>query len=77
MAFGPAAGLAIVEPLLEETSLRSYQHLYAVYGDLLDKLGRWKDAIAAFERAAELTKNARERDVCLARAAASRQKALN
>jgi predicted RNA polymerase sigma factor len=74
MAFGPAAGLAIVEPLLDEPSLHSYQHLYAVYGDLLDKLGRSKDACAAFERAAELTKNAREREVCLGRAAASRQK---
>ena len=77
MAFGPAAGLALVEPLLEEASLRSYQHLYAVHGDLLDKLGRFRDASAAFERAAELTKNARERDVCLARAAASRQKGSN
>jgi predicted RNA polymerase sigma factor len=77
MAFGPAAGLAIVEPLLDEPSLRSYQHLYAVHGDLLDKLGRWNDACAAFQRAAELTKNAREREVLLGRAAASRNKVSN
>ncbi|HEX6765386.1 MAG TPA: RNA polymerase subunit sigma-24, partial [Polyangiaceae bacterium] len=71
MAFGPAAGLAIVEPLLAEASLRSYPHLYGVEGDLLDKLGRFAEARAAFERAAELTKNARERDVLLRRAAAA------
>jgi predicted RNA polymerase sigma factor len=77
MAFGPAAGLAIVEPLLDDPSLYSYPHLHAVYGDLLDKLGRWKDACAAFERAAELTKNAREREVLVGRAGASRAKTSN
>jgi RNA polymerase sigma factor (sigma-70 family) len=77
MAFGPAAGIAILEPLLREPSLRSYQHLYAVQGDLLDKLGRYDDARAAFERAAELTKNAREREVLLGRAAGTRDKTLH
>jgi RNA polymerase sigma factor (sigma-70 family) len=77
MAFGPGAGLAIVEPLLDEPSLRSYQHLHAVHGDLLDRLGRFQDARAAFERAAELTRNERERDVLLGRALASRGKMSN
>jgi predicted RNA polymerase sigma factor len=71
MAFGPAAGLAIVEPLMNESSLQSYPHLYGVRGDLLDKLGRFDEARKAFERAAELTKNARERGVLLGRAAAA------
>ena len=77
MAFGPAAGLAILEPLLREPSLRSYQHLYAVQGDLLDKLGRYDDARSAFEQAAELTKNAREREVLLRRAAGAQNKTLH
>ncbi len=74
MAFGPAAGLAIVEPLVEDPSLESYPHLYGVLGDLLDKLERHDEARAAFEKAAELTKNARERQVLLGRAAASAEK---
>jgi RNA polymerase sigma-70 factor (ECF subfamily) len=80
MAFGPAAALGIVEPLLEEPALRAYPHLHAVHGDLLDKLGRSAEARAEFEKAAELTRNARERDVLLARAtsagsSAAKQKA--
>ncbi|MGH2825221.1 MAG: RNA polymerase sigma factor, partial [Thermoleophilaceae bacterium] len=70
MAFGPAAGLQIVDPLTSEPSLKSYHLLPAVRGDLLDKLGRFDEARAEFERAAALTQNAREREVLLGRAAA-------
>jgi predicted RNA polymerase sigma factor len=68
MAFGPAAGLAIVETLLNETSLRDYHLLYAVRGDLLDKLGRFAEARAAFLHATTLTHNAREQQVLNERA---------
>jgi RNA polymerase sigma factor (sigma-70 family) len=61
MAFGPAAGLAIVDPLVAEPSLRSYHLLPSVRGDLLDRLGRRAEARAEFERAARLARNARER----------------
>jgi RNA polymerase sigma factor (sigma-70 family) len=74
MAFGPEAGLAIVDAVRNEPSLRSYPHLHAVRGDLLDKLGRFEEARKAFEKAAELTKNARERDVLLGRVAACGKK---
>ncbi len=68
MAFGPAAGLELVDALSAEPSLQGY-HLYpAVRGDLLARLGRLGEARMAFERAASLTRNARERDVLLARA---------
>jgi RNA polymerase sigma factor (sigma-70 family) len=70
MAFGPAAGLALVDPLASEPSLRSYHLLPSVRGDLLAKLGRLDEARAEFERAASLTRNARERDLLLERAAA-------
>jgi len=70
MAFGPAAGLEIVDGLTSEPSLKSYHLLPSVRGDLLAKLGRLDDARAEFERAASLTRNARERDVLLERAAA-------
>jgi RNA polymerase sigma-70 factor (ECF subfamily) len=69
MAFGPAEGLAVVEPLAAEPSLAAYHLLPAVRGDLLAKLGRKDEARAEFERAAALTKNARERSVLLERAA--------
>jgi predicted RNA polymerase sigma factor len=69
MAFGPAEGLAVVEPLAAEPSLAGYHLLPAVRGDLLAKLGRGDEARAEFERAAALTKNARERSVLLQRAA--------
>jgi len=72
MAYGPHAGLAIVDPLLEEASLRGYHLLHAVRGDLLAKLGRMDDARVEFERAAELTRNERERALMLERAAACR-----
>jgi RNA polymerase sigma factor (sigma-70 family) len=70
MAWGPASGLEIVEALTAEPSLQSYHLLPAVRGDLLFKLGRLDEARVEFERAAALTRNARERDVLLARAAA-------
>jgi RNA polymerase sigma-70 factor, ECF subfamily len=70
MAFGPAAGLSIVDALSGERALREYHLLPAVRGDLLDKLGRTDEARAEFERAASLTRNARERHVLLRRAAA-------
>ena len=70
MAFGPAAGLEIVDRLAEEPALREYHLLPAVRGDLLAKLARAKEARREFERAAALTRNARERGVLLARAAA-------
>ena len=71
MAFGPAEGLAVVESLAGEPSLAAYHLLPAVRGDLLAKLGRKAEARAEFERAAALTKNARERRVLLERAAAA------
>ncbi len=67
MAFGPAAGLAVVDALMGETSLASYHLLPSVRGDLLKKLGRFEDARAEFERAAGLTRNAREREMMLDR----------
>ena len=70
MAFGPAAGLAIADTLVEEPSLRHYHLLPSVRGDLLQKLGRNDEARSEFGRAADLTRNARERKLLLARAAA-------
>jgi len=69
MAFGPAAGLEIADALRGEPSLASYHLLPSVRGDLLAKLGRHAEARAEFERAAELTRNERERDLLLQRAA--------
>ncbi len=69
MACGPAAGLDLVDALVEEPSLKSYHLLPAVRGDLLRKLGRSAEARAEFERSASLTENARERDLLLIRAA--------
>ena len=68
MAFGPAAGLEIVDALREEPSLREYHLLPSVRADLLAKLGRNKEARQEFERAASLTRNTRERQLLLARA---------
>jgi RNA polymerase sigma factor (sigma-70 family) len=70
MADGPAAGLALIEPLAAEPALNRYHFLPTVRGDFLAKLGRGAEARAAFERAAEMTQNARERALLLARAAA-------
>jgi predicted RNA polymerase sigma factor len=69
MAFGPAAGLGLVDALAAEPSLRAYHLLPSVRGDLLLKLGRFAEARAELERAASLTRNARERALLLARAA--------
>ncbi|HEV8670201.1 MAG TPA: RNA polymerase sigma factor [Candidatus Limnocylindria bacterium] len=71
MAFGPAAGLELVDALGSEPSLQAYHLLPSVRGDLLEKLGRSGEARAEFERAAALTQNERERELLLARAAAA------
>jgi RNA polymerase sigma-70 factor (ECF subfamily) len=68
MAFGPAAGLEVVDTLASEPSLEGYHLLPAVRGDLLAKLGRFDEARAEFRRAASLTRNARERTLLLERA---------
>jgi RNA polymerase sigma-70 factor, ECF subfamily len=70
MAFGPQAGLDLVDALRDEASLASYHLLWTVRGDLLEKLGRRDEARAEFERAATLTRNEREREFLLGRAAA-------
>jgi RNA polymerase sigma-70 factor (ECF subfamily) len=69
MASGPAAGLEIVDALVSEGSLENYHLLPSVRGDLLAKLGRFEEARVEFERAASMTRNARERDLLLKRAA--------
>jgi RNA polymerase sigma factor (sigma-70 family) len=70
MAFGPAAGLELIDTLTSETSLKAYHLLPSVRGDFLFKLGRLAEAQAEFERAASLTRNARERELLLDRAQA-------
>ncbi len=70
MAFGPAAGLEIVDRLMGEPQLREYHLLPSVRGDLLQRLGRLDEARVQFERAADLTRNDRERALLLARAEA-------
>jgi RNA polymerase sigma factor (sigma-70 family) len=70
MAFGPAAGLELVDALTAEPSLKAYHLLPSVRGDLLKKLGRFDEARSEFERAASLTRNARERELLLERARA-------
>ncbi|MFJ8207892.1 RNA polymerase sigma factor [Streptomyces sp. NPDC096033] len=70
MAEGPAAALPLVDALAEEPALRSYHLLPSVRGDLLERLGRGAEARAEFEKAASLTRNARERELLLGRAAA-------
>jgi RNA polymerase sigma factor (sigma-70 family) len=69
MAFGPEAGLELIDQIAAEPSLRGYHLLPSVRGDLLAKLGRGAEAAAEFERAASLTENARERELLLRRAA--------
>src|SRR5689334_5992657 len=68
MAFGPAAGLELVNELTKEKSLKAYHLLPTVRGDLLAKLGRFEEARVEFERAAKLTRNSREREFLLGRA---------
>jgi len=70
VAFGPAAGLELVDALTAERSLENYHLLPSVRGDLLKKLSRLNEARAEFERAASLTRNARERKLLLDRAQA-------
>ena len=69
MAFGPAAGLELVDALVSEASLAGYHLLPSVRGDLLAKLGRYEEAEREFARAASLTRNERERTLLLERAA--------
>jgi predicted RNA polymerase sigma factor len=75
MAYGPEAGLELVDALLDESSLKSYHLLPSVRGDLLAKLGRAGEARDEFERAASLTKNVRERTLLLERAQRQREAA--
>jgi RNA polymerase sigma-70 factor (ECF subfamily) len=70
MLLGPAAGLEIVDALTADATLRDYHLLPSVRGDLLAKLGRADEARGEFERAAAMTRNARERELLLKRAAA-------
>ena len=69
MAFGPEAGLELVDSLVDEPALRGYHLLPSARGDLLSKLGRYADAQREFERAASLTRNAKEKKFLLDRAA--------
>jgi RNA polymerase sigma-70 factor (ECF subfamily) len=70
MAFGPGAGLELIDALASEPSLKTYHLLPSVRGDFLFKLGRFGEAQTEFERAAMLTRNGRERELLLDRAAA-------
>ncbi len=70
MAFGPAAGLDLLDQLAAFPALQGYHLLPSVRGDLLVKLGRHAEARAEFERAASLTRNERERTLLRDRAAA-------
>jgi RNA polymerase sigma factor (sigma-70 family) len=70
MAFGPAAGLGLVDALCDEPALKDYHLLPSVRGDLLAKLDRIEEARGEFQRAADLARNARERALLYARAAA-------
>jgi RNA polymerase sigma factor (sigma-70 family) len=70
MAFGPSAGLEIIDGIASEQSLKAYHLLPSVRGDFLFKLGRHAEARSEFQRAASLTQNAREREFLLGRAQA-------
>jgi predicted RNA polymerase sigma factor len=70
MAFGPAAGIEIADALTSEPSLKGFHLLPSVRGDFLARLGRLDEARVEFERAAALTRNARESELLLKRAAA-------
>ena len=71
MAEGPEAALAIVDRLAHEPALKTYHLLGSVRGDLLHKLGRYEEARAAFEAAADLAGNKREQQLLKRRAAAA------
>jgi RNA polymerase sigma factor (sigma-70 family) len=75
MAFGPSAGLGLVDAIANEPALKNYHLLPSVRGDLLRKLGRLDEARVEFERAASLTRNVRERELLLERAAGCRDAA--
>ena len=68
MAYGPKAGLEVVDRLTDEASLKNYHLLPSVRGDFLSKLGRFEEAQGEFARAARLTRNAREQKLLLDRA---------
>jgi predicted RNA polymerase sigma factor len=68
MAYGPQAGLDLVDQIAAEPAMRGYHLLASVRGDLLMKLGRTAEARAEFQRASELTANARERELSAQRA---------
>jgi predicted RNA polymerase sigma factor len=70
MAFGPEAGLRLVDAIAGEARLRNYAPLPAARGDFLFRAGRLSEAREAFQAAAELTRNSREREFLLRRAAA-------
>jgi predicted RNA polymerase sigma factor len=72
MAFGPEAGLALVDEIAQEAALRNYAPLPAAKGDFLFRAGRLAEAKVQFEQAAALSRNAREKDFLLGRAAACR-----
>jgi RNA polymerase sigma-70 factor (ECF subfamily) len=76
MASGPAAGLALVDALADDPALRGYHLLPSVRGELLARLGRTEEARGEFARAADLTRNARERELLLRRAAPGRSDRL-
>ena len=71
MAFGPALALELLDELRDEPSMKNYHLLPSVRGDLLMKVGRMDDARTEFERAASLARNARERELLLARVAST------
>ena len=73
MAFGPSEGLALLDAIASEPALRGYHLLPSVRGDFLEKLGRFDEARGEFERAASMTRNAREVRLLLDRAAALHQ----
>ena len=68
MADGPAAALVLIDAIKDDPTLKNYHLLYGVRGDLLSKLGRHTEAMLEFRRAAELTRNEREKTYLLGRA---------
>jgi predicted RNA polymerase sigma factor len=72
MAYGPAAGLELVDAIVAQGALREYPFLASARGEFLEQLGRRSEAALEFEGAAALTRNARERDLLRARAARAR-----
>jgi predicted RNA polymerase sigma factor len=70
MAYGPSAGLEVVDAVADDPALKDYHLLPSVRGDLLEKLGRRAEAEQEFRRAAEMTENSRERALLLDRATA-------